>query len=1388
MNGGKDVRLGDDKRPVSIIPLDEQPLFNIANGIRLTDEFGNPLVTKIDQIFIADTSSTRATSIVFPKNPKDKYNLRTTSLIAETAVTYGNVLHVATVVGDDGGKFIPVLQVGSATPVRAVGTVLPVGGAAISLDGFPNVHEVGIVNPISGSPKYLHFTTENKDVIDTLKLGDLVFGFNISTGSVISSIKKNQQKISITGSIKPEIVTENVKFIRTNNIIYEADNVLKVAEVFPETSEVSSTLLGVPRAEVQLSLFSNVSSYGIEKNDWEEYQYNGGNSKRNWEERVNAIYGEKYMAKIEEETQESAIKLSAFPVSFSFPYGPLYKKIGVYNPEFFPQYLRFIQLGNAAYKYFSRTDNSYSASFAQKFLNESDVRVENEDVVYSKVPGEIEDFREAFAKIDIWTETWRSLQSKLLLNPVTQQNMGLGDLVELLTSQGVADVPREDTRPGYRNDLYRYSAIQSRRVFRYQPGRISGFTFGLRCASEITGGIALEWGIANATDQYLFNVYANRLSIIRRSTVPLSNDVLIRNGLDPTKVSDVRINGEDFFGTVQPRVASGDPFDVTDGAGPFANKRERDERARKYYTVRIDRDDFNGDPLNGNGPSGYTVEVDKVTMWKIEFGWYGAIGARFYAYIPSGTGEARWVTLHTLVIENQLGEPCLRDSYFRFKYALNSVNNNSIYSPQFVYKYGASYYIDGGDEGTTQIYSVDTGQKPKTVTNNERTIFGLRPRDNFVSSTARALSADTEIDDDGNIEIANRRLILPTKISLSSDILSEVKVRTCTGCQGHGHVYTPGVINTYNSTNAMLSREVELRFTGDPDNNTIEIWPNTVTDPSSATPETPYVGVTSYFTEDDIGSKLVAPSIFNAYITSLTDTNIDPVNGKKYYKFAKVHGWGPGFDGYPNYNLSTDDETGGRSIGGARVIDYGASGINGNVETEIPVGAATIYPHKVRLSSYHDVHFASDQELTGSEIKIQFINPDQRDGISSYRSNTHWADCMIGVTNKKPTVGGLGLVGWSDSVVPWKDYTTEGAISGSGTTTILPNSNILFGEHTHTHGGMNVDGLEESEKWAPTDFRVRMGEDVRIPKIASPSGGRCSSITIKVSEKLDLGTNLIFVTISGDKDPNGNDVEDGDGDNYFLIAEKDVGTFSNAINDWTGGQVVIADSDGEPKDITLNVFFKQRNHEEITLATSDYRGGRFIRISGPLSETTNIKILGKIVTLEGNRLGPISPTKIFTYAVYPLYLVGKLRDNSRINNIVIREKNGSFTKTTSPKLYISQNSNGSIDTVNTVVDGVLIQALNDSTPPPNFEPIDSLSSALVDSQNLRPVRQSVIRDTFYVGENQTKEVDLSKTFGVDRNVITPDNTNTEVTFVTVKEVSTSKNSGSIQGSLNFKEQ
>ena len=175
-------------------------------------------------------------------------------------------------------------------------------------------------------------------------------------------------------------------------------------------------------------------------------------------------------------------------------------------------------------------------------------------------------------------------------------------------------------------------------------------------------------------------------------------------------------------------------------------------------------------------PSGYTIRPEKVTMWKIEFGWYGAIGARFYAYIPSGAGEARWIVVHTLVIENQLGQPCLQDSYFRFKYSVNVQDTANIRTPQYIYKYGASYYIDGGDEGTSEQFSTTTGLQPKQINRtSEAALIGIRPKDVIVNSTG--------------VEIANRKLIIPTKMSMSSDSLAEIKVKTL-NFPGFGHVFT----------------------------------------------------------------------------------------------------------------------------------------------------------------------------------------------------------------------------------------------------------------------------------------------------------------------------------------------------------------------------------------------------------------------------------------------------------------------------------------------------------------------------------------------------------------------------------------------------------------------
>ena len=111
-------------------------------------------------------------------------------------------------------------------------------------------------------------------------------------------------------------------------------------------------------------------------------------------------------------------------------------------------------------------------------------------------------------------------------------------------------------------------------------------------------------------------------------------------------------------------------------------------------------------------------------MYKIEFSWYGAVGALFLAYVPVGNGEARWIRVHHLRASNQLkisslGNATLPITYMvyggggqdRFGYRNNKrLGSTFTYgSPsEHIVKYGASYYIDGGDRGTVKLFSQST--------------------------------------------------------------------------------------------------------------------------------------------------------------------------------------------------------------------------------------------------------------------------------------------------------------------------------------------------------------------------------------------------------------------------------------------------------------------------------------------------------------------------------------------------------------------------------------------------------------------------------------------------------------------------------------------------------
>ena len=135
--------------------------------------------------------------------------------------------------------------------------------------------------------------------------------------------------------------------------------------------------------------------------------------------------------------------------------------------------------------------------------------------------------------------------------------------------------------------------------------------------------------------------------------------------------------------------------------------------------------------------SQWDIDFGNVIMLKIEFSWYGAVGALFLAYVPVGNGEARWVRVHHLRCSNQLKISSLGNATLPITYNVYGGGTDANYgSPNvlpsaysgpysdYIVKYGASYYIDGGDRGTVRLYS-HTNLQQTVVQGNQWTIPGV---------------------------------------------------------------------------------------------------------------------------------------------------------------------------------------------------------------------------------------------------------------------------------------------------------------------------------------------------------------------------------------------------------------------------------------------------------------------------------------------------------------------------------------------------------------------------------------------------------------------------------------------------------------------------------------
>ena len=203
--------------------------------------------------------------------------------------------------------------------------------------------------------------------------------------------------------------------------------------------------------------------------------------------------------------------------------------------------------------------------------------------------------------------------------------------------------------------------IATRKRFRYQTGRVIRSSVCLQMSLAELPACGKTWGIGDAQDGFFFRIKAGG-------------------------------EGDDFM--LVHRRSSGNGL---------------------VKEVLVPRSQFNGDKLDGNGGSGATIDFTQNCMYLVEWGWYGASSARFYAFVVDEATDVpetvrsiprgRWVLVHEMLIPDTLDAPSLGTPVLPF--TIEITNTGYLVEPQFIVKYGLSLQVDGGETEKAEIYGAD---------------------------------------------------------------------------------------------------------------------------------------------------------------------------------------------------------------------------------------------------------------------------------------------------------------------------------------------------------------------------------------------------------------------------------------------------------------------------------------------------------------------------------------------------------------------------------------------------------------------------------------------------------------------------------------------------------
>lgn len=131
--------------------------------------------------------------------------------------------------------------------------------------------------------------------------------------------------------------------------------------------------------------------------------------------------------------------------------------------------------------------------------------------------------------------------------------------------------------------------------------------------------------------------------------------------------------------------------------------------------------DFNGDRLDGTGPSGITIDLTKHQLFKIQFSWLGTNVIQF-RYLIGG----KQIIIHTINVANEISTPWSQSG----SYPLHVQNKNTgiAPSPTTLSISCTAVYTAGSSKEISTYGAVSTGVNPASIGVQPSVVAGIRLR------------------------------------------------------------------------------------------------------------------------------------------------------------------------------------------------------------------------------------------------------------------------------------------------------------------------------------------------------------------------------------------------------------------------------------------------------------------------------------------------------------------------------------------------------------------------------------------------------------------------------------------------------------------------------------